>query len=320
MVENVFFIFVGFVLLIKGADFLVNGSVKVAKKLHIPEIIIGLTIVSIGTSMPELIVSVTSALNEHSDMALGNVIGSNICNVLLILGLSAVVRPVVFKKETKFIEIPIALGAGILLLFLGNNSGNDITRLDGIILAICFIAFIAYTIYMGIKESIHEKEEEKDGTYIEEPEKYGVLKAIGYIVLGIVGLKFGGDLVVNNSCEVARIMGLSEKLISLTIIAIGTSLPELVTSVVAAVKGESDIAIGNIVGSNIFNLLLIIGTAAIIHPMAYSLAYNKDMAIMLLATGLLALFPFIGKKDTMTRSNGVVCLMLYVVYMVTLFL
>lgn len=320
MVENVFLIFVGFVLLIKGADFLVNGSVKVAKKLHIPEIIIGLTIVSIGTSMPELIVSVTSALSGHSDMALGNVIGSNICNVLLILGLSAIVRPVVFKKETKLIEIPIALVAGILLLFLGNNGENEITRLDGIILVVCFIAFIAYTIYMGIKESKHEKEEEKDGTYIEDVEKYGGLKAIGYIVLGIVGLKFGGDLVVNNSCEVARIMGLSEKIISLTIIAIGTSLPELVTSVMAAFKGESDIAIGNIVGSNIFNLLLIIGTASIIHPMAYSLAYNKDMAIMLLATGLLALFPFIGKKDMMTRSNGVICLMLYAGYMVTLFL
>ena len=319
MVENVFLIFVGFVLLIKGADFLVNGSVKVAKKLHIPEIIIGLTIVSIGTSMPELIVSVTSALNGHSDMALGNVIGSNICNVLLILGMSAVVRPVVFKKETKLIEIPIALGAGILLLFLGNNGESDITRLDGIILAVCFIAFIAYTIYMGIKESKHEKEDEKDGTYIEEVEKYGVIKAIGYIVLGIIGLKFGGDLVVNNSCEVARIMGLSEKIISLTIIAIGTSLPELVTSIMAAFKGESDIAIGNIVGSNIFNILLIIGAAAIIQPMAYSLAYNKDMAIMLLATGFLALFPFIGKKDTMTRSNGVICLALYVGYMVTLF-
>ena len=319
MVENVFLIFVGFVLLIKGADFLVNGSVKVAKKLHIPEIIIGLTIVSIGTSMPELIVSVTSALNGHSDMALGNVIGSNICNILLILGLSALVRPVVFKKETKFIEIPIAFLAGILLLLLGNNGENDITRLDGVILAVCFLAFIAYTIYMSIKESKHEKEEEKDGAYVEDVEKYGVLKAIAYIVLGIVGLKFGGDLVVNNSCEVARIMGLSEKIISLTIIAVGTSLPELVTSVMAAFRGESDIAIGNIVGSNIFNMLLIIGAAAIIQPMTYSLAYNKDMAIMLLATGLLALFPFIGKKDTMTRSNGVLCLLVYAGYMVTLF-
>jgi len=159
MVQNVFLIFIGFVLLIKGADFLVNGSVKIAKRLHIPEIIIGLTIVSIGTSMPELIVSVTSALEGHSDMALGNVIGSNICNILLILGLSAVVRPVVFKKETKFIEIPIALGISFVLLLLGNNSGG-IERIDGIILVVLFALFIAYTIFMGIRESKEEIEQE----------------------------------------------------------------------------------------------------------------------------------------------------------------
>lgn len=319
MVENVLFIFVGFVLLIKGADWLVNGSVKIAQRLHIPEIIIGLTIVSIGTSMPELIVSITSALGEHSDMALGNVIGSNICNILLILGLSAIVRPIVFKKETKYIEIPMAIGATILLLFFGNNGENIISRVDGAFLIIFFIMFIAYTIYMGIKESKAEFEKEKAKGIAAEKEKYGLLKAIGLIIIGIVGLKYGGDLVVNNSCEVARIMGISEKIISLTIIAIGTSLPELVTSVTAAFKNESDIAIGNIVGSNIFNILLIIGTGAIIHPITYSLNYNSDMAIMLLATGLLAIYPFVGKKDTMTRSNGLICFILYVGYMITLF-
>lgn len=319
MVENVLFIFVGFVLLIKGADWLVNGSVKIAQRLHIPEIIIGLTIVSIGTSMPELIVSITSALGGHSDMALGNVIGSNICNILLILGLSAIVRPIVFKKETKYIEIPMAIGATILLLFFGNNGENIISRVDGAFLIIFFIMFIAYTIYMGRKESKAEIEKEKLEGTTKEKEKYGLLKAIGLIIIGIVGLKYGGDLVVNNSCEVARIMGISEKIISLTIIAIGTSLPELVTSVTAAFKNESDIAIGNIVGSNIFNILLIIGTGAIIHPITYSLNYNSDMAIMLLATTLLALYPFIGKKDTMTRSNGLICFILYVGYMITLF-
>ena len=323
MVQNVFLIFVGFVLLIKGADFLVNGSVKIAKRLHIPEIIIGLTIVSIGTSMPELIVSVTSALEGHSDMALGNVIGSNICNILLILGLSAVVRPVVFKKETKFIEIPIALAISFVLLLLGNNSGG-IERIDGIILVILFALFIAYTIFMGIRESkeeiekeIHEEEESKE---MIEPERFGVLKAIALIAGGIVALKYGGDLVVNAACEVARVLGISEKVISLTIIAIGTSLPELVTSVMAAFKGESDIAIGNIIGSNIFNILLILGVGAIITPMTYSLSYNIDMAILIVATVLLALYPFTGKKDTMTRTNGAICLVLYAGYMVTLFI
>ena len=323
MVQNVFLIFVGFVLLIKGADFLVNGSVKIAKRLHIPEIIIGLTIVSIGTSMPELIVSVTSALEGHSDMALGNVIGSNICNILLILGLSAVVRPVVFKKETKFIEIPIALVITLVLLLLGNNSGA-IERIDGIILVVLFALFIAYTIFMGIIESkeeiekeIHEEEESKE---MIEPERFGVLKAIGLIAIGIIGLKYGGDLVVNCACEVARVLGISEKVISLTIIAIGTSLPELVTSVMAAVKNESDIAVGNIIGSNVFNILLILGVGAIITPMTYSLSYNVDMAILIAATVLLALYPFTGKKDTMTRINGALCLALYVGYMVTLFI
>ena len=324
MLQNVFFIFIGFVLLIKGADFLVNGSVKIAKRLHIPEIIIGLTIVSIGTSMPELIVSVTSALEGHSDMALGNVIGSNICNILLILGLSAVVRPVVFKKETKFIEIPIALVASLVLLLLGNNAGEQIGRVEGVILVVLFALFIAYTIFMGIRESkeeiekeIHEEEESKE---MIEQEKFGVLKAIGLIAGGIIALKYGGDLVVNAACEVARILGISEKVISLTIIAIGTSLPELVTSVIAAVKDESDIAIGNIVGSNIFNILLILGVGAIITPMTYSLSYNVDMAILIVATTVLAILPFIGKKDTMTRVNGALCLALYAGYMVTLFI
>ncbi len=320
MVQNVFLIFIGFVLLIKGADFLVNGSVKVAKRLHIPEIIIGLTIVSMGTSMPELIVSVTSALEGHSDMALGNVIGSDICNILLILGLSAVIRPIVFKKETKFIEIPIALVITLILLLVGNNSGHQIDRIEGIVLIVLFALFIAYTIYMGIKESKEEIEkEEAEGKEPEEKGKYGVLKSIGLIVLGIFGLKYGGDLVVNNACEVARALNISEKVISLTIIAIGTSLPELVTSVMAAIKGESDIAIGNIVGSNIFNILLIIGVGAVIKPMAYALAYNTDIIILLLATVLLFLYPFTGKKDTMTRWNGAICLVIYAGYMVTLF-
>lgn len=324
MVQNVFLIFVGFVLLIKGADWLVNGSVKIAKRLHIPEIIIGLTIVSIGTSMPELIVSVTSALEGHSDMALGNVIGSNICNILLILGLSAVVRPVVFKKETKFIEIPIALVISVILLFFGNNAGGQITRIEGIGLVVLFALFIAYTIFMGIKESKEEIEldekEKQESKELLEQEKFGIIKSIGLIFIGIFGLKIGGDLVVDNACEVARILEISEKVISLTIIAIGTSLPELATSVIAAIKGESDIAIGNIVGSNIFNILLIIGTGAIIKPMTYSLTYNTDMTIMLLATTMLAVFPFIGKKDTMTRVNGALCLIIYAGYMVKLFI
>ena len=318
MVTNILLIFIGFVLLIKGADFLVNGSVKIAKKLYIPEIIIGLTIVSIGTSMPELIVSITSALSGHSDIAIGNVIGSNICNILLILGTAAVIKPLVFKKETKYIEIPIALVTTLVLLVLGNDSGNMISRRDGVILLALFIVFIAYTIYMGKKESKEEKTKEE--YVIETPERFVLLKAFGLIMLGMIGLKFGGDMVVDNATAIAQVLGISEKVISLTIVAIGTSLPELATSATAAFKGETDIAIGNAVGSNIFNVLLILGVGSIIRPMQYALSYNKDILLLIIITLLLALFTFTGKKDTMTRWNGILCLTIYAAYMVYLFI
>ena len=220
-----------FLLLIKGADFLVNGSSNVAKKFHIPEIIIGLTIVSIGTSMPELFVSITSAIDGYSDMAVGNVIGSNLCNLLLILGLSTVIKSIEFKKETRLIEIPITLFV-TLALFVMCNIGSNITRIEGIILTILFILFIGYTIYMAKKGEQFEKKD----TIIEvqTKEDISIIKSILFIILGIVGLKIGGDLVVNKSVLIANAFGISEKVISLTIIAIGTSLPELVTSVTAA--------------------------------------------------------------------------------------
>lgn len=321
MVINVLLILVGFVLLIKGADFLVSGSVKIAKRFHVSEIVIGLTLVSMGTSMPEMLVSVTSGLSGHTDMAIGNVIGSNLCNLLLILGLTAMIQPIVFQKETKFIDIPIALTATVLLVILCNNAGNIIGRYEGIILLVGFVSFIAYTIFMGIRDA------KKDNTQAQMEnkemiiyEKYGILKAILVIILGIVGLKFGGDLVVNNSVEIARSLHISERIISLTIIAIGTSLPELVTSIVAAVKKENDIAIGNIIGSNIFNILFILGVSSIISPIHYSVSYNADLIMLIGATILLAAFPFIGKKDTMTRINGGIFFVVYVAYMVSLFL
>ncbi len=241
MIHEVIWIILGFVLLIKGADFLVDGSSKVAKKFHIPEIIIGLTIVSIGTSMPELFVSITSAMDGYPDMAVGNVIGSNVCNLLLILGLSAMIQAIEFKKETRLIETPMTL-AVTLILFVICNIGANITKIEGMILVGCFVLFIGYTIYMAKKGEQFEKKD----TLVEvraKEQKISIAKSILWILLGIIALKFGGDFVVNHSVIVAQIFGISEKVISLTIIAIGTSLPELVTSVTAAFKGESDIAI-----------------------------------------------------------------------------
>ena len=318
MIESIILIIVGFVLLIKGADLLVEGASKVAKKFHIPEIIIGLTIVSIGTSMPELFVSITSALDGYSDMAMGNVIGSNVANLLLILGLATVISSVKFKRETRLIEIPLCLAFTVIFLILC-NVGQDVTRIDAIILIILFIMFIAYTIVMAFKGEKFDSKDNDEEEDNDENEKNSTLRNIIYILVGIVALKFGGDLTVNNAVNVAKIVNLSEKIISLTILAIGTSLPELVTSVSAAIKKKSDIAIGNILGSNIFNELLIIGTSALIRPITYNLSYNIDMSILIIATIILALFPIIPPKNKMTRFNGTVYLILYAIYMVILF-
>ena len=314
---------VGFALLVKGADLLVDGASNIAKKFHIPEIVIGLTIVSVGTSMPELMVSLTSAIEGHSDMSIGNVVGSNIANLLLILGICAIIENLNFKKETKYFESPFALVVTILLFIFGNNCIIDgsgvIGRGAGFVLIGLCILFIIYNIIMA------KKGEDFDGiskdlviVNIEMSTARYTIKSIIFIILGIVCLKFGGDFVVNSSSEIARILGMSEKLISLTIIAVATSLPELATSVIATKKGEVDLAIGNIIGSCIFNILLIIGLSAIITPISYSLNYNKDIICLIVATIFLALFPFIGKKDEMTRANGIIYLVGYIAYSISL--
>lgn len=313
MFLSVILIIIGFVLLIVGADILVDGSSGIAKKFHIPEIIIGLTIVSIGTSMPELFVSITSALDGYSDMAIGNIIGSNISNLLLILGLSAAIKPVVFQKETRLYEIPMCLLVTIILMIFCNINGG-ISKIEAIALLILFCAFIGYTIYMGKRESQKEMVEIKT-----EEKKNSIIKNIIFVLIGICGLKIGGDLVVNNAVNVANHFNWSEKLISLTILAIGTSLPELVTSVTAAIKGNSDIAIGNIIGSNIFNILLIIGASALITPITYNFSYNFDFSVLIVSSIILAIFPFIPPKDKMSRFNGIVYLLIYITYLIILF-
>ena len=317
MLESIGLIIIGFILLVKGADFLVEGASNIAKKFHIPEIIIGLTIISIGTSMPELFVSITSALEGRSDMAMGNVLGSNICNLLLILGVSAIVRPIIFKKETRLIEIPMCLILSIVFMVMC-NMGQDISKQEGIILSVLFILFIIYTVIMAIKGEKFDIE--KGEVPVERREaKSHIFKDIIFVILGIIALKIGGDLTVNNAVKVAEILNLSEKIISVTILAIGTSLPELVTSVSAAFKGKSDIAIGNILGSCIFNMLLIIGVSSIIHPITYNISYNKDLIILIVGTLILALFPVIPPKNQMSRMNGFIYFCLYAGYMASLF-
>lgn len=310
MIIQILFILLGFVLLIKGADILVNGSSAIAKKMRVSEIVIGLTIVSIGTSMPELFVSTTSALQGSSDISIGNVIGSNICNLLLILGLSSVIHPVKFQKQTKLIENPMSIILTLIFLVMCNIN-RDISRIEGVILLVFFIAFLIYTIVMGKKS----KNEAILEISLEDAKKISVAKNLILIVLGIAGLKIGGDLVVENAKLIATALNISEKIIGLTIVAIGTSLPELVTSVTAAIKGDSDIAIGNIVGSNLFNMLLIIGVSAVITPIKYNISYNFDLLILFIAMILMLIFPFIKPKDELSRKNGLILVMLYILYM-----
>ena len=307
MIPNIILLVIGFFLLVKGADFLVNGASSVAKKFHIPTLIIGLTIVAIGTSMPELVVSTFSALEGHSDIAMGNVVGSNLSNLLFILGISAIIKPLEFKKQTKFIDNFIALFATIMLFVLSYN--NIITRVEGIILMACCIAFIIYNIVMAHKN----KDEES-----EEIELMPTWKSCIYIALGIIGLKFGGDFVVEGASAIAKLMGISEKVIGLTIVAFSTSLPELITSVTATRRGEVDMAIGNILGSQIFNIFLIIGLSAIITPITYSVSYNFDMFVLLLSTIVFAMFPFVNPKDKMSQVEGIVFLVIYMYYIMRL--
>ena len=212
-------IIVGFVLLIKGADFLVDSSSSIAKRFHIPEIVIGLTIVSIGTSLPELMVSVKSAISGHSDMSVGNVLGSNVCNLLLILGLASAIRPLTFKRETRIIELPMCLALTIVFAALC-NTGTGITRIESIVLLVLFALFIIYTVIMGIKGEEFDKEDGVEEQTVEDNAKGTILKNIVLIIVGIVALKFGGDFVVDNSIVIAEHFNISEQIISLTIVAI----------------------------------------------------------------------------------------------------
>lgn len=315
MIVNILLIFLGFILLIKGADYLVEGASNIAKKFHIPEIIIGLTIVSIGTSMPELVVSVNSALQGHSDIAVGNVVGSNIVNLLLILGSCAVIKPLEFKRETRLFESPITIVCAVLFFIMSNSGNYIVTRYEGIILLFLCALFIVYNIYMaknGDKIDMEEGLEEK-----RDVEIVPTWKSVINIVIGIIALKFGGDFVVNNAVEVATALGISETLISLTIVAIGTSLPELITSITATRKSETDMAIGNILGSNIFNILLILGVSATLCPINYSIIYNADFILLIIGSVMLAAYPFIGKKNYMGRVQGTVFVAMYALYILS---
>jgi len=316
MITYILFI-IGFVLLIKGADLLVDGSASIAKKLKIPSIVIGLTIVAFGTSAPEFIVNIFASAQGNSEIAIGNILGSNIANILLILGISAIIYPITAKKNTVLKEIPLNLLAAIVLGLMANDMIIDgagfsgITRIDGFILLSFFIIFLYYT--FGITKS--------DKNIVEEEIKiFSYSKAVIFIILGLAGLVIGGKWIVDGAVKIAEFFNISQSLIGLTIVAIGTSLPELATSAIAAYKKQSDIAIGNVVGSNIFNIFWILGASAIIRPLPFNISSNADIAMTIFASIVLFLVMFVGKKRVIERWQGVFMVTTYVGYVVFLVL
>ncbi|MDD5103849.1 MAG: calcium/sodium antiporter [Candidatus Peribacteraceae bacterium] len=284
MLFAVLFLIIGFVLLVKGADWLVDGASAIAKRFGISDLAIGLTIVAFGTSAPELIVNIVASAQGNSDIAIGNVLGSNIANILLILGVSAMIAPVVVQRSTVRKEIPFSLLAAVLLFVMANDAlvdgytHSELSRSDGLALLGFFILFLAYT--AGLK--LESSKGLSDG---KKPPSAPISFLL--ILLGLVGLVAGGKLTVDSAVVIARSLGMSEALIGLTIIAVGTSLPELATSAVAAMKKKADIAVGNIVGSNIFNIFLILGVSATIRPLPFPPASNADLLMVIIATILL---------------------------------
>lgn len=308
-----FLLAVGFVFLIKGADLFVDGSSNVAKLLGVPSIIIGLTVVAFGTSMPEASVSISSALKGANELAVSNVVGSNIFNLLVVLGASALIKPVCCQKDSVKKEIPFSILCTVALLgalFLGKNTeGFTLGWVAGLIL----LALFAFYMYWQISAALKAR---KNGTAVEEAEdgkKISVWKSLLFIVIGIAGIIFGGNMVVNGATTIAEVLGMDQTLIGMTIVAVGTSLPELVTSMVAAKKGESDIALGNVIGSNIFNIIFILGFSCLVSPITVGMEAIIDTAFAIVITivGLV----FAGTKLKFERWEGGVFVGTYVVYL-----
>lgn len=296
----------GFVLLLKGADWFVDGAAGIAGKLGIPQLVIGLTIVAMGTSAPEAAVSITAAMSGNAGITIGNIIGSNIINILIILGITAVIITVPVQRSTIRIEIPFMLFITIVLAFMGSLDGQ-IVLVEGIILWVLFLCYLGYLFWMAQKGNEEETEEEKD---------LPLWKLLLLLLIGGVLIVLGSDLTVDNATIIAQALGMDDRLIGLTIVAFGTSLPELVTSVTAAKKGNADIAIGNIVGSNIFNILFVVGTTALITPVAFQRGFIID-SVIALGAGLLLWFGVM-KDRKLKRPVGVLMLAAYALYFVYL--
>ncbi len=315
ILKSAIILVIGFVLLIKGADFFVEGSSSVAKKFNVPSLIIGMTIVAMGTSLPELAVSVTASMTGNNTLAVSNVSGSNIFNLMVVCGACALFAPLTIDKNTLLKEFPFSILCAGLLVVLG-FFGMSLGRIDGVIFLVIFAAYLLWMIYSakqarGAEDKLETEEEE----FVEEEIKIlPMWKCILFIVGGMVAIKFGGDFVVDGASAIAAGFGLSQTLIGLTIVALGTSLPELVTSIVAAKKNEVDMALGNVIGSNIFNILLILGVAAAISPVTFLMENIIDIVILIIMSVIVWGFAWTSKK--INRTEGMIMLLMYAVYMV----
>lgn len=308
---------IGFVLLVKGADLLVDGSYFIARHIHISDLAIGLTVVAFGTSLPELVVNLTASFMGQTDIAIGNIFGSNIANVLLIIGITAIICPLPIQKKTIVSEIPFTLIAALLVGFLANASlFTDeklmiLSRWDGLILIFFFVLYLVYIVktHREYQEVIFER----------SLKVLSISKSIIFVVIGIIALFLGGRWIIQGAIYISQMFNLSEGFVGLTIVAIGTSLPELVTSVTAARKGNIDIAVGNVIGSNIFNLLWVLAISSIIKPLPFAGINNIDVMIMVFSCTLIILSLATGVRNAIDRKNGILFLMIYAAYLVYLF-
>lgn len=326
---NYILLIVGFFLLIKGADIFVDGASAISKKLGIPSVIVGLTIVSLGTSAPELAVSIVSSLQGSNEIAVGNVLGSNIFNTLMVLGITLIIKPLIIKKSTIKKDFLINIAVTTLFLILTFNGmifgkENIISRFDGFVLLIVCVAYIIFLVWSVKSQKSNGNNDIISETAIEEEStnEVNVPKSILSLIIGAIGIVIGGKIVVDSASSIATAWGMSDKLVGLTIVAMGTSLPELVTSAMASLKGEEDIALGNILGSNIFNILLIIGTSAAITPMVVSSTLIVDFIFLILVTILIGILIFAhkGEEKRLGKFEGLIFVFLYVVYMIYIIL
>ncbi len=309
---NLILLLIGLGLVVLGADWLVNGASSIARRAGISEFVIGLTIVGFGTSCPELVVSLTGAIEGNSDISVGNVVGSNIFNALFILGLTALVLPVGMTDKNRRIDIPITLVVTILLVVLGitgSMSGPVISRWEGVVMLLVFSVYLFYCFKSDSKDEFSETQQ----ATLSFP------KAIALTLTGLAGLIFGGDLFVDSATALARQIGVSDKFIAVTILAGGTSLPELATSLTAAIKGKEQLALGNILGSNVFNAMLILGLSSIITPLSFASMTVVDIAALILSSVLLLIWAYTGRRNRIYRWEGAVMLLCYVAYNVFLF-